>query len=275
MVSLTAYLGKTSLTAVYLNDARIGLSSFGWGANEIALRAYTFLSGLDLTLVAHEREGDRLELGTNASYVIGDDLELHMEALGKRGTSMPYHLVLVSGDPAQLYSGFPYAPLESGSPRIFTKLLVGGQYTFAGGINVALEYYHNEEGLSVGQWKTWMNFVKFQDAVQRGIVPASPGVVAASRVNLLWSLLTLSPRGTMKDYLFTRAAYAADDWSCEVLCLMNANDQSLAAIPTLTWKPAPPVSLYLRTSLYEGRSGSEFGSLFQTAQLTCGCGVQL
>jgi len=275
LVSLTGFIGRSSLTAVYLNDAAYAHSTLTWGKNEIALRAYTFLAGLDLSLVAHYREGDRLELGTNTSYVIGQNLELHGELLGKRGSSMLYHAILRSDNPAQEFVSFPYAAVENDSREIFWKLLLGGQFTFDNGINVALEYYHNQEGLSLQEWKRWMNFVKFQDAVQRGAVAVDPAMATPSRLNLLWSLLTLSPRGTMRDYFFLRGAYAETDWSCEVIGFVNAADRSVALIPTLTWKATASVSVYARYTGYLGPDGSEFGSLFTTSALGLGIGVQL
>jgi hypothetical protein len=275
LVSLTAFFGKTSLTAVYLNDARYANSSLGWGKNELALRAYSFMAGLDISLVGHYREGDRLELGANSSYVIGDNLELHGEILGKRGSSALFHPVITSDNPGQIFDSYPYVPLYSDSREIFLKTLVGGQYTLDNGLNLALEYYHNSEGLSVQEWKRWMNFVKFQDAAQSGAVPVSPDLIVPSRMNLLWSLLTLSTRGTMRDYLFARGAYADDTWGCEVIFFMNANDQSIVAIPTLTWKASVSFSFYLRYTAYAGRDGSEFGSLFTTRSMTLGLGVQL
>jgi hypothetical protein len=275
LVSLTGFFGKTSITAVYLNDARYANSSFRWGDNELAVRAYSFLGGLDISLVGHYREGDRLEVGANSSYVIGDNLELHGEILGKRGSSGLYHPIITSDNPAQIFGSYPYLPLFADSRRIFLKTLIGGQYTLEDGVNIALEYYHNSEGLSVQEWQRWMNFVKFQDAVQRGAVPVPPDLIVPSRMNLLWSLLTLSTRGTMRDYLFARGAYADDTWGCEVICFMNANDQSIVAIPTLTWKASLSLSVYVRYTAYAGRDGSEFGSLFTTGSLTLGLGVQL
>jgi hypothetical protein len=275
LASLTAFIGKTSLTAVYLNDATFSNSAFHRGANEIALRAYTFAGGVDISLIGHYREGDRLELGANTSYVIGDDLELHGEILGKKGSSALYHPIINSDDAGQLFQSYPYLPLYEDSRRVFLKTLAGAQYTLESGVNIALEYYHNAEGLSVPEWKRWMNFVKLQDAVQRGAVPVPPERIVPSRMNLLWSLLTLSPRGTMRDYLFLRGAYSGDAWGVEVIFFMNANDQSVVVIPTLTWKATPMISLYVRYAAYAGRDGSEFGSLFTTGTATLGLGIQL
>ena len=275
LVSLTAFVGKTSLTAVYLNDAAYAHSSFAWGKNELALRAYTFLAGLDISLIAHCREGERLGLGANTSSVIGDNLELHGEILGSRGSSALYHRIVASDDPAQIFGSYPYLPLYAESRQIFLKTLVGAQYTLENGVNIALEYYHNAEGLSAQEWQRWMNFVKFQDAVQRGDVSVPPGLLVPSRMNLLWSLLALSPRGTMRDYLFARGAYADETWGCEVICFMNGADRSVVFIPTLTWKISVAASLYARYTAYAGRDGSEFGSLFTTGSMTLGLGVQL
>jgi hypothetical protein len=275
LVSLTAFLGKASLTAVYLNDARFASSTLTWGKNELAFRAYAFLAGLDISLVGHYREGDRLEIGANSSYVIGESLELHAEILGKRGSSMLYHRIIESDNPQQVFDAYPYAPLEGHSGRIFLKTLAGGQFTFANGVNVALEYYHDDEGLSVREWKRWFNFVKFQDAIQRGALPVAQGLIVPSRMNLLWSLLTLSPRGTMRDYVFARGAWADDPWSCEMILFMNVNDQSVVAIPSVTWKPFPVVSLYARYAWYAGSDGSEFGSLFTAGSVSLGIGLQI
>jgi hypothetical protein len=60
-----------------------------------------------------------------------------------------------------------------------------------------------------------------------------------------------------------------------VIFFMNANDQSIVAIPTLTWKASVSFSFYLRYKAYAGRDGSEFGSLFTTRSMTLGLGVQL
>jgi hypothetical protein len=200
---------------------------------------------------------------------------LHAEILGKEGSSALFHPIITSDNPAQIFGAYPYVPLYADSREIFLKTLVGGQYTLDNGINIAFEYYHNAEGLSVQEWKRWMNFVKFQDAVQGGAVPVSPDLVVPSRMNLLWSLLTLSTRGTMRDYLFARGAYSDNTWGCEVIIFMNANDQSIVAIPTLTWKVSVLFSLYARYTAYAGRDGSEFGSLFTSGSMSLGLGVQL
>jgi hypothetical protein len=258
-----------------LNDAQVVNSILYWGTNEYAIRANTFLNGFDVSLIGHYKQGDRLECGANFSYVIGDQLELHGECLAKMGSSYGYHRIITTDNERQIFDSYPYVPLYDNSRQIFYKALCGGQYTFVNGVNLALEYYHNAEGLSLQEWNRWMNFVKFQNAIQKGTITVPPELVEPSRLNLLWSLRTLSPRGTMRDYFFARGFYSAESWSFEAICFMNANDLSTVMIPSITQRVSENCSLYVRYTIYLGRDGSEFGSLFTTDVLNLGIGVQL
>ena len=275
LVSLNAFMGRSSLTLVYLNDAQVRSGAFHWGTHDYALRAYTFIKGLDLSGILHYREGDRLEAGTNMSYVIGDGLELHGEFLGKEGSSMTYHDALVSPDPDQIYASFPYTALYDRSDRIFYKLLLGAQYTFENGLNFAAEFYRNLDGLSRDQWNQWWKFIKFQNDIQQGVIGVPPQLIGPSRLNLLWALETLSPKGTMRDYLFGREFYTTGDWSFEFIQLMNADDASVVLVPTVTYRVSQYLSVYGRLTSFLGSSDSEYGALFTKTSSNLGVQVQL
>ncbi len=275
LISLNAFFGKSSLTFVYLNDAQFHSGDFRWGEHDYAVRAYTFLNGLDLAGILHYRQGDRLEAGTNWSYVIGQNLELHGEFLGKEGSSTAYHEILFSDNAEQIFSSDPYITPFDHSSEIFYKLLVGGQYTFENGLNIAVEYYRNEEGLSKSEWNQWMKFVKFQDDIQQGLIPEPPQMIGPSRYNLLWALETLSPRGTMRDYLFGREYYAIDNWSIEFIQLMNADDASVVLVPTVSYRVSEFLSLYVRFTSFLGQNDSEYGALFTRYSTNLGIQFQL
>jgi len=275
LVLINAFAGKSSLTLVYLNDAQIESGAFHWGTHDYALRAYTFLSGLDLSGILHYRQGDRLEAGANWSYVIGDNLELHGEFLAKEGSSMLFHQILWSDNADQIYSSNPYIERYSNSSEIFYKLLLGEQYTFENGLNIAVEYYRNTEGLSSSEWNQWMKFVKFQNGIQQGAVVVPPELVTPSRSNLLWALETLSPRGTLRDYLFGREYYSDGRWSLEFIQLMNADDASIVLVPTVTYRISQYLSLYTRFTKFLGKSDSEYGALFIDNSTNLGIQFQL
>lgn len=275
LASVEFFAGNSSLTFVYVNDSRIESWAWHWGTQEFAMRAYTFASGLDLSLVGHYREGDRLELGTNWSYVVGNNLELHGEFLGKQGSSALYHQTIATDDDQQIYSSYPYLAMYDHSSEIFYKFLVGGQFTFENGINIAIEFYRNTEGLSTTQWQRWMKFVKFQSDIQRGLIPMSPELVGPSRYNLLWALQTLSPRGAMQDYCFGREYWGIERWGIELIQFLNAQDLSAVIIPTVSFKLSDNFSSYGRLSVFTGKSESEFGALFYKTTFNLGIQVQI
>jgi len=270
LVSLNGFVGKSSLTLVYLNDAKISAGKLHGGEQDGALRVYTFLNGLDLSGILHYREGDRLEVGTNWSYVIGQNLELHGEFLAKRGSSFLYHQIIASDNPEQIFASYPYVALYDHSNDIFYKLLVGGQYTFDNGLNVTIEYYRNLDGLTRGEWNQWMKFVKFQNGIQQGAIAAAPELIQPSRYNLLWALQTLSPRGTMRDYLFGREYYSVNAWSFEFIQLLNADDGSCVIIPTVSYRISENFFTYTRGTLFAGSANSEYGALFTTYSMNIG-----
>ena len=243
--------------------------------HDYALRAYTFLNGLDLSGILHYRQGDRLEAGTNWSYVVGENLELHGEFLAKQGSSTLYHKILSTGNPDQLFSSYPYTAQFDNSREIFYKLLLGEQYTFENGLNIAFEYYRNMDGLSKSQWNQWMKFVKFQSAIQQGSIPVPPEMIGPSRNNLLWALQTLSPRGTMRDYLFGREYYSDGTWSFEFIQLMNGDDASAVLVPTVSYRISQFFSVYSRFTVFLGKSDSEYGALFTKNSTNLGIQFQL
>ena len=88
-----------------------------------------------------------------------------------------------------------------------------------------------------------MKFVKFQNSIQQGMIKTSPILIEASRNNILWALRTLSPRGTMSDYMFAREFYSTGSWSFECLQFLNALDFSVVIIPTVSFGISENVSL--------------------------------
>ncbi len=275
LVSVEYFAGRSSMTFVYVNDSRVASWKLYRGTQQFAFRAYTNLSRYDLSFIGDYIEGDRLELGGNWSYVIGDNLELHAEFLGKQGSSSLYHEALSMDNDQKIYSSFPYTALYDNSRRVFYKVLLGGQITFDNGINTAIEFYRDTEGLSAAQWKRWMEFVKFQSGIQRGIIQVAQDLVAPSRYNLLWALQTLSPRGAMQDYLFGREYWGVDRWGIELIQFVNAQDMSAVIIPTLLFRISDNLSSYGRLTVFTGKSDSEFGALFYKATFNLGIRAQL
>lgn len=275
LATITAFFGRSSLTFVYINDVRYESSKLYWSEQEFALRAYTFINGFDLSLIGHYKEGGRFKAGLNWAKVIGSSLELHGEVLLKKGSSTQYHRAIIIDNEQRIFAANPYATLFNQSKRIFYKILLGGQYTFENGINIVLEYYHDAEGLNKLEWKRWMKFIKFHNSIQQGSITADPVLIEASRLNILWALQTLSPRGTMSDYIFIRQYYSTGSWSFEFIQFLNAQDFSAVIIPSADLAISEHVSFYSRLTSFIGGSDSEFGALFNSCYLNIGIRFQL
>ncbi len=275
LLSLGGFVGGSSLTLVYLNDVSLRESKLQSTDHELAVRVYSLVGGVDLSLIAHFKQRQKPEAGMNAAYVVGSNLELHAEVLAKQSSRSLYHRVITSDDERQFFSSYPYVPLYENSGRIFYKLLLGGQYTFESGLNITLEYFHNEEGLSEKEWKQWMRFIKFHNDIQQGNIVVPPALVELSRYNLLWSLQTVSPRGTMRDYLFARGYYTLDAWSFELMYFTNIADLSAVVIPSVSSRLSEYVSVYSRFTLFLGKDDSEYGALFNRYAVNLGIRFQL
>ena len=120
-----------------------------------------------------------------------------------------------------------------------------------------------------------MKFVKFQNSIQQGSVPVPPVLIEASRNNILWALQTLSPRGTMSDYMFTREYFSAGSWSFESIQFLNALDFSAVVLSSATVGVSENVSLYGRWTWFIGNSDSEFGALFNSYSFNLGVRFQI
>jgi hypothetical protein len=120
-----------------------------------------------------------------------------------------------------------------------------------------------------------MNFVKFQNSIQQGSITADPILIEASRYNILWALQTLSPRGTMSDYIFAREYYSIGSWSFECIQFLNAEDFSAVVIPSAAFEISENFSLYSRLTSFIGDSDSEFGALFNSCSFNFGIRFQL
>jgi hypothetical protein len=275
IVAINYLVDKSSLAFVFLNDAEIRTGKLIWDKNEYAFRAYSFISGVDVSLIAHYRQSDRLQTGANCSYVYGDHLEIHGEALAQQGSSLAYHRILWQNQPDTFFTADAYYQPYENAQQIMWKTLAGGQYTFDNGLNVVFEYYYNYEGLSSSEWRKWLNFVKFHDEIQNNQIMMPPNMKIASRINLLEALRTLSPRGTMRNYIFNRWYYSTNNWSSEILAMINANDWSSVLIPTITYRFSENFSLYGRFTKYSGNPDSEYGNLFLKGSLSIGLGAQI
>ncbi|MDZ7292845.1 MAG: hypothetical protein ONB44_07225 [candidate division KSB1 bacterium] len=253
------YYRSSLLTLVYLNtletDGRWQMAN----DHRLAMRVYTLFRGFDVSVIGFWEEHRRGKIGFNFTKVIGEALEVHGEFLGQRGCDMPTHLIATVNFPDTLFRFPPFAPIHQHEHRLFGKYLAGFQYTFGKNINLAMEYFHNDEGMSSADWQRFLDYLVFAN---RQLVGPQGNLATA---NLLWSTGVLSATGSTQDYLFARLYFPdliTAKVSGELLALENLHDGSAVVIPNLSIYLGHEISAYLRWSGFSGKRESEFGGLF-------------
>ncbi len=201
--------------------------------------------------------------GANATYVIGQSLELHTEFVAQRGSRLLYPLPIALADPRVTLPPPIYSPLKEHDDAIYTRTLVGANYTFPGGWNLVVEYYHDRQGLSALERQRLDSFVQFNEE-QYGL-PASPqpAAITPPAADLLWTLQGLGGFNRARDYIFARVARdrLANKWNIEHITIYSLRDGSSIWIPQLGFDFSELLGVYLRYTYYAGNRTTEFGSL--------------
>jgi hypothetical protein len=222
------------------NISLLGLPEVDWDGRAAALdrtawaaRAYRLVRGTDVSLLARGGPGVRSE-GLSLSRVVGDALELHGEIgwTQNASRSVPAGTGLVS------------------RRSDFVQYVAGGQYTFPRDVNLVVEYFHNGNGYTGGDWET------FRAATATATQYLSAGDPRP--------LLRLNGRynlgGMGRDYAFERLYVPLRDHRIELegLSIVNLRDASGLFRLVATWKPYKSVQLYASQTAFWGGPSSEF-----------------
>jgi hypothetical protein len=221
----------------------IGLPQINWRDFHVdaahtawAARAYRLVNGTDVSVVA-ESGADGTREGVSLSRVFGKAFECHGEIAWfqreDRTTLAADGLVTSREDAVQG--------------------LVGGQYTFARDVNLAIEYFHNGKGLDGSEWG---RFRVAAAAARQAFDAGQPLPLLAA--NRSYTELLMG-----RDYGFTRLFVPIDAGRVEVeaLSIANLRDGSTLVRGGVTWKVRPNLRVYWIQTEFADRPGSEFSYL--------------
>ena len=189
------------------------ISIYALEGGSVAGRVYRLVRGTDVSLVFRDRSA-----GINLSRVFGDALELHAEIARTR----------------------------------HTRVVFGGQYTFANNVNLVAEVYHGTDGLTASQWND------FRDDVGRDLRQA----------NALYAPLRMA-----RTYSFVRVARSLGKLEPELIAITNLRDGSTLVRAAATYKLRPNIALYAIDTELLGGHDSELEYL-QVERVTT-AGVRL
>jgi hypothetical protein len=265
---LLEYLGSSSsvsLCALTRLDFKSGIRGRG---SKLAFRFYQKIRHVDLSFISAFKTGESPVWGLNFAAVFGDRLEIHGEAAAQKGSPDLYH---PAADGAMdLYRQNPLAPLRKTDGKYYRQLLLGFMYTFPGDFLWVSEYYHRDQGYSRKEWSRLTDYVSFLNT------PSISSLGEAALSNLLWSLQVFSPKGAMRDYWMNHVRIPVSGvWEITLTHLLNCADSSFVMIPEVSARPGRVFTFYLRSTIFQGRGVSEYGSFFQSSSLEAGLRMRI
>ena len=192
----SAYAGRDMIRADVFVKDT-NISLYALEGGTVAGRVYRLVRGTDVSLVFRNKD-----LGINVSRVFGESLELHAEV----------------------------------ARTAHTRIVAGGQYTFADDTNVVFELYHGTDGLTARQWDA------FRSSIDDDLRDANANY---------------APLRMARTYAFTRIARPVRKLDAELIAITNLRDGSTLLRAAATYKLRPNLSLYVIDTELLGTKHSE------------------
>ncbi len=274
LLELRGTYGNHNMTVVFTSPRLFSNLQAEKGQRQWAFKYNALVKRLDYSLIAAFGGAESNRYGLNATYVIGQSLELHGEFLAHRGSPLLYPLSIAAEDPDVTYSYPPYGPLKRQDDRVYSRSLIGANYTFRWGLNLVTEYYRDGEGLTPIERSRFDVFVAYNEAQARIVSSPSSGI-SLPAANLLWTLQGIGGFNRARDYVFVRLSQdrLAKKWNLENIGIISLRDGGSIWIPQVSYDVRERVSVYARYTVYAGGRSSEFGSLPYRAN--CALGLAL
>jgi hypothetical protein len=206
--------------------------STGWAA-----RAYRLIRGTDVAFTASGGNGLPNSQGISLARVFGKSLELHGEA-------------------AYISDTVRYLPRADGLMpvrRPHAEILMGGQYTLPGNVNVVGEIYHAGQGLSDREWNDFGGFV----------ASARESLAGGNPLPFMLASAQFMPLQTSKNYTFLRVLWPIrlNRLELETILISSLRDGSSLIRPGITRRIGTNWSVYCIFSQFLGGAGTEFGDI--------------
>ncbi len=195
--------------------------------------------------------------------VLGESLEIHGEYALQRGRGRPIALMATPplteestlGNPSR----FIYQYDNAGKDRLFSRFLLGAQFTFSNGFNLAGEWLYHEPGYTRQEWRRIRQGIQSAREARRGNSLISTkrdpfsGFLSQTRF-----LLKHAP--FRQNYIFLRlfSDRFASDYESESVVLFNADDSGFLFHERLSLFRGAHWTLSLEWTTFQGPAFSEF-----------------
>ncbi|MEO5378857.1 MAG: hypothetical protein H7832_13900 [Magnetococcus sp. DMHC-6] len=253
LIALTHIEQAWDLTAVLARDTISEEDGEEQGLTQWAVKAGTQWGLTNLTLLLQKPEGERIGVGGAATYVVGNDIELHGSLFARKGTRRPIHQSLLNA--LLRYYEPDEQPVDAWriqDDKWYPRWVVGSQWTSQNLYNLLIEWVHDAQGLNHEEWKNFLSLARFHE---KGGINIPEQAVSG---NLALDALTLRNQGSRQDYLFLRILKSGQEWEPSLSSFIGLADGSYSINARLTYAGATNWQIWSDARINIGPPDTEF-----------------
>ncbi len=229
--------------------------------------------GLDGEMLNNRINGSPIEpvsqkpvTGMAWTTVVGNALELHAEYAVQPGRNRA--IPRTRNSPIRSSNGALLVPTLSDyanaddNERLFSKILIGGQYTFENEMNLILEWFYDETGYTTPEWnriKKGIRDTRLENAYRNLLFGSAQGNPFAGF--LRQTLLNLQSTSVRQQYAFGRFATSefGNRFELETVLLYNLDDSSFLLREELIQSYGDHWRVELEWTTFQGSTLSQYG----------------
>ena len=234
------FLQNFSVGAILLpSEAEINQKFVSADKIGAALKLYFLVKNIDIDFMTAFKKDEPQRVGLDFSTNLRENLEIHAE-FSYAHDEAKYFIVddLIS---QQKMDGSSY--------------LLGLRYLNRINTTLIAEYYHNNNGLSKNEFKSYLNYL------HNSIESNFPEMINSAKLNM--STIFRS-KTLMQDYLYVKLSQPEPfSWlytSISMFTIFNLTDNSFLVSPQLSYKPFTNFEVLLWPFLFFGGNDTEYGS---------------
>ena len=204
---------------------------------DLALNNYFLLWDMDIDVMGYFSRIQPGRLGVDLAVNVRENIELHGE-LSYARDQVKYEII--------------DSDIGSGRNDGYSYLL-GVRYLNQSGTTIIGEYYHNDFGLTKGEYRRYSDWLL-----------AGAENPASAIKTLGYSQTYFKSSNLMQDYLYLKIQHPEPFgllyFTPSVFTIFNANDNSFSLSSSLSYKPVTNLELILWHTLLNGKKNTEYGN---------------
>jgi hypothetical protein len=254
------YLNDFDISLVVSPKMKIKKDSIDYQYSDYLIKYSTIFNSSDLELITGLLKEKEIVFGVIQSSTLHNNLKFYSEQSITTNTSLMKHEVLLNDDLNKLYTEDPYVYENVGMTY---QGVYGFEFTTLIDLIFVYEYYYNGKGFSSDEWDVLMNYSdSLKNMRNNAFIPED--AIKGSFQYLAYSL------NNRRHYSSLSILYNFKDINSRFTQMLNIEDFSGVSIFNLNYNSNEYLSLNAGGQYFFGDKKSDYGSLFETYNLSTG-----